>query len=116
MFRIRRFAVIRTSTTLAVIYAIIALIFAIPFALILSVGQVTVTDATGSTTTMSVSPLLALIIPLLYAVLGWIFTAIACLVYNLAARFTGGIGVEVRSDAPAVVAVPPPAAAPPLQG
>lgn len=116
MVRIRRFAVLRTATTLAVIYAIIALVFAIPFALILSVGQVTVTDVSGQTTTMSASPLLALIIPLLYAVAGWIFTALACLVYNLAARFTGGIGVEVRSDAPAVVALPPPAAAPSIQG
>lgn len=116
MFRIRRFAVLRTATTLAVIYAIIALIFAIPFAVILSVGQVTITDATGRTTSMTVSPLLVLILPLLYAILGWIFTAIACLVYNLAARFTGGIGVEVRSSAPAVVAALPPAAAAPPQG
>jgi len=50
-----------------------------------------------------------LIEPFMYAVVGWLLTAIFCLLYNLAARFTGGIAVEVVREA-----LPPPA--PALQG
>ena len=42
----------------------------------------------------------ALIAAILYGILGWIFTAIACAIYNLAARFTGGIEVQVDRVAP----------------
>ena len=41
----------------------------------------------------------------IYAVFGWIFTAIACLIYNFIAGFTGGIEFQLE-------VVPPPAAVP----
>jgi hypothetical protein len=45
-----------------------------------------------------------------YGLLGWIFTAIACVFYNWVAGFTGGVEFELRT---APVAPVPPAAAPP---
>jgi hypothetical protein len=43
---------------------------------------------------------------LAYGLFGWIFTAIVCLIYNLAARWVGGVEVHVEPVAPPP---PPPA-------
>jgi hypothetical protein len=110
MVRIRRFSVIRTANVLAVIYFLVTAIFALPFALILAANPITFTDQFGRTSSTSISPIFALFIPFLYAGVGWVFTAIGCLIYNLAARFTGGIEFQAVSvDAPST---PPPAPAP----
>lgn len=112
MFRIRRFGVVRTANLAGVLYLVLSLIFVLPFVLILAAarqGSMTVTDQFGQTTSIGFSPFLLLLLPLLYAVIGWIVTALMCLAYNLAARFTGGIEVQlvgdpqgsVRTDVPA---------------
>jgi hypothetical protein len=41
--------------------------------------------------------MMLLLLPLLYLVLGYVMTALACVAYNLVAQFTGGIEYEVRS-------------------
>lgn len=116
MFRIRRFSVLSTANTVAIMYFIGFLIVVVPLVLIFSISQVTLTDTSGQQVTIGAGGLVfLLLIPLLYGVVAWVGTALFCLLYNLTARFTGGIGVDVRSNAPAVVAAPPPAAAP-LQG
>jgi hypothetical protein len=43
---------------------------------------------------------IGLLAALFYGILGWIFTAIACLTYNLVARWTGGIEVQVVQAPP----------------
>lgn len=101
MVRIRRFSVLRTATVAAAMYFIITAIFAIPLALIASAMPSTYTDQFGRTYQVSISPLFVLIIPFVYAGLGWVFTALACLIYNLAARFTGGIQFEAVAVTPA---------------
>jgi hypothetical protein len=56
-----------------------------------------------------------LLAALIYGVIGWIFTAIACAIYNLAAGWVGGIEVQVDQSAPPPVpqlwapSAPPPA-------
>jgi hypothetical protein len=111
MVRIRRFGVISTSNVAAAIYFVLTLILIIPIALLLAaVPQPQV--PTGLGTQPSFGPaagIFLLIVPFVYALVGWLFTAIFCLLYNLAARFTGGIAVEVVREAP-------PPAAPALQG
>jgi len=114
MFRIRRFSVISTANTVAIMYFIGFLIILIPLVLIFSVSQVTVTDASGQQATIGVSLVFALLLPILYGLAGWVFTALFCLLYNLTARFTGGIGVDVQSRTPAASA-PSQAPAPPPQ-
>jgi hypothetical protein len=100
MYRIRRFRVIQTSTIVAVTYVLAIAIFAIPFAIL--VFAYSPTNSATTALSVLVGGLLA---ALLYAAIGWIFTAIACVLYNLAAGWTGGIEVQVEP-------VRPPAAPP----
>ena len=111
MVRIRRFGVISTSNVAAVIYFVLTLILIIPIALLLAaVPQPQVTSGIGTQPSFGpAAGIFLLIVPFVYAVVGWLLTAIFCLLYNLAARFTGGIAVEVVREA-----LPPPA--PALQG
>lgn len=111
MFRIRRFGVVRTSNVAAMLYFVLALIFVVPFALLFSaMPPVPVTDQFGQPIpgagAVDLGPfaLLFLFLPFFYAILGWIFTAVFCLLYNLVARFMGGVEVEVERVQP-----PPPA-------
>lgn len=116
MFRIRRFSVIKTATVVAVMYMVIVAIFFIPFA-ILTVAFARGDSATGGIVGVLVFGLLA---ALLYGVFGWIFTAIGCAVYNLAAGWVGGIEVQVDQitppSAPQLWAPSAPIDAPPGSG
>ena len=98
MHRVRRVGVIKTATTVAVLYALAIAIFAIPFALFAAAaGGV----GTGGQRIGFVEVLtFAVLGILLYGVLGWIFTAIGCAIYNLAARFTGGIEIALDLSTP----------------
>ena len=115
MFRIRRFGVMKTATVVALMYMIIVAIFAVPFLLFFAfLGAAGASDAQGGIGSILVVGLLAV---LFYGVIGWVFTAIACLVYNLAASWIGGIEVQVETVAPpppppAWIA-PPPVSSPP---
>jgi hypothetical protein len=108
--------VIRTSNIAAAIYFVGSLIFVVPFALFFSaMPAIPVTDQFGQPIpgggTVDPAPfaVLFLFLPILYAILGWVFTALLCLLYNLVARFMGGIEVQVEP-------VAPPTAAPELAG
>ena len=115
MYTIRRFSVVKTATVVAVMYVVIVAIFIVPFAL-LTVAVAPSDSATSALVGILVFGLLA---ALLYGVFGWIFTAIACAIYNLAAGWVGGIEVQVDQSAPppapqlwaptAPPSVPPPA-------
>jgi hypothetical protein len=117
MFRIRRFSVISTANTVAIMYFIGLLIVLIPVVLILSITSVTFTDASGQESTIGAGAVgglvLLIIVPILYGLVAWVGTALFCLLYNLTARFTGGMGVDVWRNLPDSVAAPPPATAPP---
>jgi hypothetical protein len=111
MVRIRRFGVITTSNVAAAIYFVLTLIIVIPIALLIAAAP-QAQFSSGLGTQPSLGPaagIFLLIVPFVYALVGWLFTAIFCLLYNLAARFTGGIAVEVVHEAP-------PPAAPALEG
>lgn len=107
MFRIRRFSVIKTSNVVALIYMVVVAVFAVPIALIVAVAG-TATDVPGTGAVGGVVFALAAI--LFYGLLGWVFTAIACAIYNLVASWIGGIEVQVEAVAPPA---PPPAWMPP---
>ena len=113
MVRIRRFGVIRTSNVAAVIYFFLTAIFVIPFTLLAASTPMTFTDRFGRTVSFELPWVVLLLVPFLYAGIGWLFTALACLIYNLAARWTGGIEFEAIAVAPAPPPVAPPPAAPP---
>lgn len=92
MFRIRRFGVVRTATVAALCYLVaFGLLFAIVMVIALAVGSGTMSEVqTGALIGGAVAAIL------IYALFGWVFTAVACLVYNFVARWAGGIEVEVE--------------------
>jgi hypothetical protein len=106
MFRIRRFNVIKTSNVAALIYMVVTAIFVIPFALLFAIAG-TATQIQGGITGGIVFAVVAIFG---YGLLGWVFTAIACLIYNLVASWIGGIEVQVEAVAPPP---PPPSWMPP---
>jgi hypothetical protein len=121
MVRIRRFNVVKTSTVVALMYMVISAIFVIPFFVLFAIIGVSFVPGAAARGSLAIGGLVgAVVVVLLYGVLAWVFTAIACAIYNLVAGWVGGIEVEVdRPDPPApppawMVTGPPPA--PPISG
>lgn len=86
--QIRRFGIGQTSKVVGALYGLLGLIF-VPFFLL---GAAMAPEA-------GFGMGLAILVPIIYAVLGFIFTALACAIYNFVARFVGGIEVEMESPA-----------------
>lgn len=103
MFRIRRFGIVQTATTVAVLYMVAIAILIVPFAF-LATALLSAMPATGGPT-FDVSGIIvfALIAIVGYGVATWVITAISCAVYNLVAGWVGGIQVQLDPVAP-----PPP--------
>lgn len=111
MVRIRRFGIIRTANLVGMIYLLLSLIIIGVVVLIgLAAGPMEFTDSLGRRATFEVSPAW-LLLSLVYGIVGWLLTALFCLIYNLAAAITGGVEVQLEGDG-ASVAPPdaPPAA------
>jgi hypothetical protein len=108
--RIRRFSVIRTANTVALMYVITIGIVAIPLLLIFLVAAPAPQPSGGPNINLAVAPTLLLLLLVFYGLLGWVFTALACLVYNLTSRFTGGVAMELFHESWSAPAVPPPPA------
>ena len=103
MYRIRRFGVMKTSTIVAAMYLTVAFVIGLPIALIVAVAG-TSTGAAGQGTGAALGIVLVVVLlGLFYAVIGWIFTAIACVLYNIVAGWVGGIEIQLEAVAP-----PPP--------
>lgn len=122
MYRIRRFGVMKTATVVAVMYMVIVAVFVVPIALI----GLLIAPSQGSAAGATAGGILIFGVLAIfgYGLLGWIFTALAAAVYNLAARWVGGIEVQVETVAPppplpawgttTTQAPPPPSAPPPV--
>lgn len=111
MYRIRRFNVLKTATVVGVMYMVIIAIFVVPFLLLFSfVGIAGSSQGQGG----GVGAILGigLFAIFFYGILGWVFTAIACVIYNAVAGWIGGIEVQVEPVAPPA---PPPAWIAPTQ-
>lgn len=119
MFRIRRFGVMKTATVVAVMYMLIVAVFVVPIALIGLLIAPSQGSAAGSTVVGIV--VFGVVAIFAYGLIGWVFTALAAGIYNLAAGWVGGIEVQVETVAPppplpawgATTQAPPPSAPPP---
>jgi hypothetical protein len=89
--RIRKFGVLQTAKVVAVLYALMGLVF-VPVFLIVSMYS---PDKGGPGTGF------ALLMPILYGVLGFVLTAISCAIYNIVAGLVGGIEVELDESSAA---------------
>ena len=83
--QIRRFGVGQTAKVAGVLYGLMGLVF-VPVVLIISMVS---PDEAGF------GPGFALALPIIYGVLGFIFTALGCALYNLVAGWVGGVEVEL---------------------
>ena len=84
--RIRRFSPLQVATVLGILYGIMGLILAPVFYLAASM-------APGGA---PFGPGFIIAMPVLYGLLGFVFTAIGAALYNLVAGWVGGIEVEVE--------------------
>ena len=100
MYRIRRFGVMKTATVVAIMYMVIVAVFVVPFLLLALVVAPSQGAGGGGIAGILVVGFLAIFV---YGLIGWVATAVAAAVYNLAAGWVGGIEVQVETVAP-----PPP--------
>lgn len=105
MYRIRRFGIVKTATMVAVLYMVGIAIFAIPFALFISAVGSAIPTGAGPSIDASGIIMFALLLIVGYGIGTWVITAIACALYNLVARWVGGVEMQLEAVAP-----PPPVA------
>jgi hypothetical protein len=107
--RLKRIAPLQLGVVAGVFYALFSLIF-IPFFLLMALaGAFAPKSDSGSDLAAGVGIVfgffLLLLAPIMYGILGFIFGALGALVYNLVAKWTGGVEVEVE-DLPAELPYP----------
>lgn len=92
MKRVKSFGDYQTSKVAAIIMFCVSLLFIIPLAFISSfMGSM------GFPGFPFGGGLFFLIMPFLYGIMGFVMTAISCLIYNLISKWTGGIEVEIET-------------------
>lgn len=96
MTRLKRISVLQTSKVAAIMYFIGSAVIFIPFGLIVSGIQGSVQNAPVGNAFMG-SMAFMFIAPFIYAVVGFIGTAIMCWLYNVTVKFTGGIQFQLES-------------------
>jgi hypothetical protein len=92
--RIKRIAPLQLGKMLAILYGIMGLLF-IPFFLIMSAVS-TQLPAEQRVGMMAFGVGFAVAAPLMYAAMGFVIGALGALIYNLVAKWVGGIEVEVE--------------------
>lgn len=92
--RIKRIAPLQLGKMLAIVYGIMGLFF-IPIFLIMSAVS-TQLPAAQRVGIMAVGVGFAVAAPLMYAAIGFVIGALGALIYNVVAKWVGGIEVEVE--------------------
>jgi len=82
---------VKLGITLAVIYGIMALIFMIPMFVIMSVAGAATARPGAQALPAIFSGVFLIFLPIIYAVLGFIGGVIMAFIYNLVAKWTGGV-------------------------
>jgi hypothetical protein len=87
-YRIRRFGIQSTALTVGILYFVIALVL-LPFLFL----------ATRDSPPDQALPGIAFVFgPFIYAVIGYVGTAIGCWIYNLISGWSGGIALTLEPD------------------
>ncbi|QDH78468.1 hypothetical protein FKX85_05245 [Echinicola soli] len=98
--RIKRFGVVQTASMFAIVYFVFMAIIMIPFGLIMTVvGLSGFSDHSHFLNGFGAGGIFFVFLPFIYAGIAFVMTAIGCLVYNLAAKWIGGIEVEIDDQA-----------------
>lgn len=83
--QITRFSPHQNAKVFAVLMAITSLVFLVPFLMIVSLA---------SPHRMAPPALFMILTPIVYLLIGYIMTVIWCAVFNVVAKYTGGIEFE----------------------
>lgn len=94
MQRVKRIGVAQTSLVAGIALFFISLIFVIPMGLFMGVAGAFAGPHMPGLPFTGVA--FMIIMPFLYAIIGFITTAISCLVYNMVAKWTGGIEIDIE--------------------
>jgi hypothetical protein len=97
---VKRFEPVQLGKMLGVLYALMGLIFVPFFILFAAIGAFAQKSggdqSPGGVFVVGAAVGMALAIPICYGVFGFIFGLISAAIYNLVARWIGGIEVEVE--------------------
>ncbi len=101
--RFSRISPVQLGTVLAVTYALLSLVF-VPFFLLFALFMPHVAATGVSAGQPQMFPggfvVMAIVFPIMYGVLGFIFGVIGALIYNLVAGWTGGIELTFSDVVP----------------
>ncbi|WP_444904943.1 hypothetical protein ACJJIU_09435 [Microbulbifer sp. CnH-101-E] len=86
---IRSFSKHKTALTTALLLALFSLIFVIPMSLVFLTAPMI--DAEGNPVKFSIPGAMVLGMPFIYLIFGYLSTLLFTALYNVVARFTGGI-------------------------
>jgi len=89
--RVKKIDVFKTSLISAIIFFFVSLVMIIPMMLIMGVA-----GGYSRMPGLAFGSLLMIFMPIIYAVMSFIMTAIWCWIYNLVAKQIGGIEIEIE--------------------
>jgi hypothetical protein len=82
---------LKLGITLAVIYGIMSLVFMVPIFLVMSLVGAASARTGPQALPVIFSGVFVIFLPIIYAVLGFIGGVIAAFIYNMVAKWTGGV-------------------------
>ncbi len=96
--KLKRIAPLKFGIVVGAVYGVISLILIPFFILAMLISMFAPSENSGMTQGVGavVAIVFCVLAPVLYAVFGFIFGALAALIYNLVAGWTGGIEFEVE--------------------
>jgi hypothetical protein len=98
MYSIRRFGVVKTATIVALMYVVVTAVIFIPIVLISGIAALAFGgEALAAAAGFAIAGVL---LAIFYGGVGWVFTAIACVLYNVVAGWVGGIELQLEAVAP----------------
>jgi hypothetical protein len=90
LYRISRFGISQTSKVAGVVYFVIGILLIPLFFL----GMLAPQEA-GTAPTPKMNPLVLLLLPFLYGLIGWGMTALGLYIYNATAKRIGGVEMDI---------------------
>ena len=82
---------LKLGITLGIIYAIVSLVIMVPIFFLISLAGAASTARTGAAMPAIFSGVFLIFLPIIYGVVGFIGGVIMAFVYNLTAKWTGGV-------------------------
>ena len=94
--RVKRVGVMSYAKISAIIMAIIGLVLGIFYAILYAVLGPSAMQTAGAEVDplMTIGPLVIIVMPIIYAIMGFIMGVIGAWLYNLIAKWVGGVQVE----------------------